>query len=111
MLRQLRENDRGIVFVTVLMVIIVMMALTMSIVSLNVTQVTRTAGEVKHIQAQYLALGAIPYLYANQWTNSADNVITYTETLDGVPFTVVANLNGPGLGGYTTNNLDISVTY
>ena len=111
MLRQLRQNERGVVFVTVLMIIIVMMALTVSIVSLNVTQVTRTAGEVKHVQAEYLAMGAIPFLYANQWTASSNNVITYTETLDGIPFTVIANLSGPGLGGYTTNNLDITVTY
>ena len=111
MLRQLRENERGVVFVTVLMIIIVMMALTVSIVSLNVTQVTRTAGEVKHVQAEHLALGAIPYLYANQWTASPDNTITYTETLDGTLFTVVANLSGPGLGGYNTNSLSINVTY
>ncbi len=111
MLRQLRENDQGVVFVTVLMIIIVMMILTVSIVSLNVTQVMRTAGESKHIQAEYLALGAIPYLYANQWTVSADNTITYTETLDGTLFTVIANLSGSGLAGYATNNLAITVTY
>ena len=109
MLRQLRQNDHGIVFVTVLMIIIVMMILTVSIISLNVTQVMRTAGEIKHVQAQYLALGAIPYLYANQWTASPDNVITYTETLDGIPFTVTANLSGSGI--YSTNNLSIDVTY
>lgn len=111
MLRQLRKSDRGIVFVTVLMVIIVMMILTVSIVSLNVTQVMRTTGEIKHVQAEYLALGAIPYLYANQWTASPDNVIIYTETLDGIPFTVIANRSGPGLGGYNTNNLAITVNY
>ncbi|GEM_PF-4610240 len=111
MLRQLRENDQGIVFVTVLMIIIVMMILTVSIVSLNVTQVLRTSGEVKHVQAEYLALGAIPYLYANQWTISPDNTITYIENLDGIPFTVVANINGPGLNGYSTNDLSIDVTY
>ena len=111
MLRQLKANNQGIVFVTVLMVIIVMMILTVSIVSLNVTQVLRTSGEVKHVQAEYLALGAIPYLYANQWTVSPDNTITYTETLGGVPFTVVANLGGPGLGGYNTTSLFVNVTY
>lgn len=111
MLRQLRQNDHGIVFVTVLMIIIVMMVLTVSIVSLNVTQVLRTSGEVKHVQAEYLALGAIPYLYANQWTASPDNVISYTETLDGTLFTVAVNLGGPGLGGYNTNSLFVNVTY
>ena len=111
MLRQLRQNDHGVVFITVLMIIIVMMILTVSIVSLNVTQVMRTTGEVRHLQAEYLALGAIPYLYANQWTNSQGRVITYTETLDGIPFAVVANLSGSGLGGYTTNNLAITVNY
>ncbi len=111
MFRQLRQNDRGIVFVTVLMIIIVMMVLTVSIVSLNVTQVLRTSGEVKHVQAEYLALGAIPYLYANQWTAAPDNTITYAETLDGVLFTVVANLSGPGLAGYNTSALSVNVIY
>lgn len=111
MLRQLRQNDHGVVFVTVLMIIFVMMILTVSIVSLNVTQVLRTSGEVKHMQAEYLALGAIPYLYANQWTGSLGNVISYNETLDDIFFTVVANLSGPGNGVYETDNLAIDVTY
>ena len=111
MLRQLRQNDHGVVFVTVLMIIIVMMILTIGIVSLNVTQVMRTSGEIKHVQAEYLALGAIPYLYANQWTASPDSTITYTETLDGTLFSIVANLSGPGLGGYDTNALSVDVSY
>ena len=111
MLRQLRNSDRGVVFVTVLMIIIVMMILTVTIVSLNVTQVMRTSGEIKHVQAEYLAMGAVPYLYANQWTLAPDNMITYVETLGGVPFTVTANLSGSGLGGYNTNNVAITVSY
>ena len=67
MLRQLKANNQGIVFVTVLMIIIVMMILTVSIVSLNVTQVLRTSGEVKHVQAEYLRLGCDPLL-ANRLT-------------------------------------------
>lgn len=111
MLRQLRENNQGIVFVTVLMIVIVMMILTVSILSLNVSQVVRTTGEIKHVQAEYLGLGAIPYLYANQWTASPDDAITYTETLDGTLFTVTANLNGPGLPQYNGNSIFIDVNY
>lgn len=111
MLRSLRKNNKGIVFVTVVLMVMVMMILTVSIVSLNVTQVVRTAGEARHIQAQYLAMGAIPYLYANQWTASPDNLLTYTETLDGRVFTVTANLSGPGLAGYNTNALFVNVAY
>lgn len=109
MLRQLRANDQGIVFVTVLLIIIVMMILTISIVSLNVTQVVNTAGEAKNIQAQYLAMGAIPLLYANQWSTSRGASVTYTETLGGTQFTILANLNGPGL--YNTNSLFVNVAY
>ncbi|OGX37351.1 MAG: hypothetical protein A3G91_00580 [Omnitrophica WOR_2 bacterium RIFCSPLOWO2_12_FULL_50_9] len=111
MLRQLRKDDRGIVFVTVLMIIITMMILTVSIISLNVTQTVTSSGEIHRIQAEYLALGAIPYFYANQWTSSSSNTITYTQTLDGISFTVVANIIGPGLAGYNTSGLNISVTY
>lgn len=111
MLRQLKTNEEGIVFVTVLMIIIVMMIVTVTIVSLNVSQVVRTSGEIKHIQAQYLAQGAIPFMYANQWSGSAGETLTYNETLDGTVFTVVADLSGPGLAGYDTNSLQINVTY
>ncbi|MBI5415746.1 MAG: hypothetical protein HZA29_02920 [Candidatus Omnitrophica bacterium] len=111
MLRQLRTNDKGIVFVTVLLIIIVLMILTVTIVSLNVTQVVNTAGETKNIQAQYLALGAIPFLYANQWSSSPGNVITYTETLGTRQFTVTMNLGGPGLAGYNTSSLSVNVVY
>ncbi len=111
MLRQLCANNRGIIFVTVLMIIIAMMILTVSIISLNVTQAVNTQGEIRRIQAEYLALGAVPYFYANQMTSSSSNTMTYTQTLDGIPFTVVANIIGPGLGGYDTNALSIVVTY
>lgn len=111
MLRQLKTNKEGIVFVTVLLIIIVMMILTVTIVSLNVSQVTRTTGEVRNIQAQYLAFGAVPYMYANQWTSTPDSTITYTETLDGRVFTVVADLGGPGLAGYNADSLQVNVTY
>ena len=111
MLRQLKTDKQGIVFVTVLLIIIVMMIVTITIVSLNVSQVLRTTGEIKHVQAQYLALGAIPYMYTNQWSTNPDSSMTYTETLDGRIFTVTANLTSPGLTGYDTNSLQINVSY
>lgn len=116
MLRLLHKNNQGVVFVTVVLIILAMMILTVSVVSLNVTQVLRTSGEVKNIQAQYLAQGAIPYLYngwtygAGQWRAPSDTR-TYTETLDGTVFTVTANLNRPGLVGYNTSGFLVNVVY
>lgn len=111
MLRSLKDNQRGIVFVTVLMVILVAMVLAVSVLSLNISQVVSTEDEVKRLQAQSLALGAIPYFYTNQLSSSSGNLMTYTETLGNTMFTVVANLSGPGLGGYQTNALTVNVSF
>ena len=110
MLRQLRKNEKGIVFVTVLMIIIVMMVLTISIVSINVNQIMLTEGEVKRIQAEILAMGALAYTFANQLSSSPGNTISYTETLDNVTFNVVAQIGAPGSGIMNTATLNIDVT-
>lgn len=111
MLRQLRENEKGVVFITVLVIILVMMTLTVSIISMNVTQTVSTEAEIRRIQAEVLALGALPYTFSNQLAGSASDFITYTETLGNTIFTITANVSGPGLPNYVTNGLDISVTY
>lgn len=111
MLKPLRNNEQGIVFVTVLMIIIVMMTLTVSILSMNVTQVMTTQDEIRRIQARVLAMGAIPYMFANQASGSSANYITYTETLGNITFDVSANISGSGLSDSLTNGLNIQVSY
>ena len=95
MLRTLKNNKKGVVFVTVLMIIIVMMVLAISIISMNVSQVMVAESEVKRIQAEIIAFGAIAYTFANQASSSPGNDITYSTTIGTETFDTVINVGTP----------------
>ena len=111
MLKQLKSDQKGVVFVTVLMIIIAMIILTVSIISMNVNQVLVSETEVKRIQAEILAMGALAYTFANQLSNSPGDFITYTQTLDNVTFTVVSNVATCSSCPLGTDSLNIDVSY
>ena len=111
MFRDLRKNNKGVVFVTVLMIIIVMAVLTVSIISLNVNQSMLTEGEAKRMNAETLALGGLAVMLANQQSARPKNYITYLNLIDGISYNVQINLAGAGLPGTGTSALNISVTY
>ena len=93
------------------MVIIVMMVLTISIISMNVSMVMRTEGEVKRLQGEILALGAIAYTYANQMSGSPGSLINYIVTLDNVDFNVVVTLTDDNTGPNGTDPVNVEVWY
>ena len=104
MFKQLKNNERGMVFVMVLMVIVVMTVLAISIVSMNVSQVMIAEDQTKRIQAELLALGAMAYKYDGGSQNS------YTETLGNSVFTVTINIENTTTGIFSsTKNMDIHV--
>lgn len=110
MLRDLKNNKKGIVLVTVLMITIVMMILAISVISLNVSQVLMTEGEVKRLQAELIAMGALAYTFANQLSDTAGDNIGYTITIENTTFTVSSNV-GAATGPNNTNSLNIVVSY
>lgn len=104
------KNNRGLIFVTVLMIIIVMMVLVTSVISMNVSQVQLTEGEIQRIQAETLASGMVSYTFAEQQKISPSNPIRITETLGNIDFDVTSEVTAtPGPSG--TVELDIDVTY
>jgi len=109
MFKQLKDNERGVVFVTVLMIIIVMIVLAISILSMNISQIKSTEAEIKRIQAEAIAYGALARVFANQFTTSAGNYFEYNVIINTTFFNVVANIGGAGPLG--TNVLLINVTY
>lgn len=112
MLKQLKNNKKGVVFVVVLMIIIAMIVLTISIISMNVNQVLISEMEVKRIQAEILATGALAYTFANQLSGSPGDYITYTRTLDNVTFDIISNVSsGCSSCPLGTESLNISVSY
>ena len=111
MLRDLKQNEKGVVFITVLMIIIVMMTLAISVISVNVSQVMVTEGETKRLQAEILAMGALTRAFANQMSPSPGNNISYPQTLGNITFNLTANLANCPSCPYSTNSLNIYVTY
>ncbi|HLF18499.1 MAG TPA: hypothetical protein VI749_06345 [Candidatus Omnitrophota bacterium] len=111
MLKTLQRNENGIVFVAVLMIIVVMMAVTVGIIGLNVSQVTFAEQEIKRIKAELLAVGALAYTFANQTTTSAASSITLSETLDGISYQIDADITSPGTGPNGSSPLTIVVDY
>ena len=111
MVRRLRHNQDGVVFVTVLMVIIVMMVLATSITSMNVSQVKTAESEVQRIQAELLAAGTLALTYTDQQAPTPTGVFTYQESLDGITYTMTSTMNTSNSGVFQTDDLNISITY
>jgi len=103
MLRNLKRNKKGIVFVTVLMIIIVLMILAISVISLNVSQVLVTENEVRRLQAEVIALGALAKIYGYKLSNGSANFLTNFDTLNNRLFTITSNI--------VLTNLNINVVY
>ena len=113
MLKNLKSNNRGIVFVTVLIIIIVAMVLAVSALSLNVSQVKSTEDELKYIQARMLAEGGFARIYINQISSSPSSSIIYTETLGNTAFNINASIDnaGPGPIGSESSPAAVEVTF
>jgi hypothetical protein len=114
MLKELRNNDRGVVFVTVLIVIITTMVLAISALSLNISQIKSTENELKYLQAKTLADGGLVRIVADQFSASPSTSDTYSETVGDTTFTVTSNIDTSGPGGPIGSNsvpLDIVVTF
>ena len=111
MLRELKNNQRGIILITVLLIVIVMMIVTVTVISLNISQVQTSENEVRRLQAEILSMGGMYYTTLNQVSNSAGNVLIYSETLNNTTFLILTNLGIAGPGPMGTAPLNVVVTY
>ena len=109
-------TQNGIVFVTVLMIIITMMIVTVTVVSLNLGQVITTEGEIQRMQAQELATGLIYYTHGTtQVTNPLPAnplaIAHAAENMDGQIFTPTVNVGASGTGLDGTRLVTIRIAY
>lgn len=88
MLKDLKNNRHGIVFVTVLIIITIAMVLAISTLSVNVSQVKSAEGEVRYLQAQALAEGGFARIYMDQLSDSPQDRLSYTEQLGNTLYTI-----------------------
>ena len=114
MFRDLKNNNCGVVFVTVLIIIIVAMTLAVSVLSLNISQVKSSEMELKYTQSKILADGALARFLMHKESGGVANQISYTETIGNTTFTITATLDdGSGIPSPGSNSfpLDIDVTF
>jgi len=115
MLKELKNNDHGVVFVTVLIVIITTMVLAVSALSLNISQIKSTENELKYIQAKVLSDGGLVRIISSQFSATPVNTINYPETVGDTTFTIFANIDTFGARpipiGSNSVPLDIIVTF
>ncbi|MBF0523381.1 MAG: hypothetical protein HQL24_10055 [Candidatus Omnitrophica bacterium] len=107
-LKTLKNNEDGMVFIVVIAIIMAMMILVISIISVNTSQVTSTESEVRRIQAEILAAGALDYTLTmgSAGATSLDNL--FIENLDGTTFSAKAGIDPINA---TLNSLNISINY
>lgn len=111
-LATIKTNQNGVIFITVLMIIIALAAVAVTIISLNVSQISTTEDEVKRIQAEMLSMGAIAYTFADRQGGGTADTITLDEQLDGVAFPVeVTVATGAPTGPNNTRALNINADY
>ena len=113
MLSDLKNNKHGVVFVTVLIMIITSMVLTISALSLNISQIKSTENELKYIQAKVLADGGLVRSIQSQFSAAPLSFDSYTETVGDTSFTVTYNIDSSTSGPVGSNSvgLDIIVTF
>jgi hypothetical protein len=101
-----KSSSKGVVLITVTVMIMVLMVLTISIMSLNLSQATISEDEVRRVQAEALAYGALSYTLALE---NAPGPVDVDETLDGHDFDVTVSLDNTNPAG--PNDLTIQVDY
>ena len=109
MLRQLRDQESGMVLVMVLMVVIIMMVYSIGVVTRGTSQRKSVEEQIDSIKAEQLTLGA----YAKTYTDlSSGNALPsgFSSTLDNK--TYVANVVNSGpTGPNNTNTIVVTSPY
>ena len=111
MLKDIRNNNSGIVFVTVLAIVISMMILTMSVISLNSSQTILVEDEVKRLQAEMLALGYFSYLHSNLVVDPTTVFTPTTQPLGSITYSINQDPIGISTGPLSTNTVGFTITY
>lgn len=107
MFRQLRQNESGIILVTVLIISLVMAIIAVSILSLNVSQVMTGEDVTRSMVAEYFGRMILWMIYYNNLANRPISS-SATQTLDGTTYT--ATITETIIPGNPTNYA-ITVNY
>jgi Tfp pilus assembly protein PilX len=109
-LKKLRNDESGVIMVTVLVVVLIMTVVAIGILGVNISQVSTSESVVDNIRAEQLAIGAF-YQYHQQQVDGQNGLSPTTETFpDGKTFTISVDNKGPSaLSG--SNEIEINVDF
>lgn len=97
MFKQL-NNERGLVFVIILMVVIVMITLTLSLISINISQVNLTEKEAQRMQSDLIGPALLSLAFTgmqSEINNPGDTITLPTTTIDGITYTAKVQILPP----------------
>ena len=107
--RRLRQDNSGVIMVTVLLLVLVITVVAIGILGINISQVSTSQSVVDNIKAEQLAIGAF-YQYHQQQIEGLNGLTPSPATLDGKIFTInLQNMGSTGPGN--TNEIEITVNY
>ncbi len=95
----------------VLMIIIAMIVLTISVFSMNISQVKMAEGGAKQVQAEILGRGLLFKMVAQQETVPATDIAAYDTILSNTTYTSSATRTPDQSGINNTDPVRITVSY
>ena len=111
MLRDLKGNRSGIIMVTVLVVSMVLVVMAVGVMGINISQVNLGEQQVKHIQAEQLALGVWSIVFSEMTLGRDISNRDFSQTIDGHVYNATVSLISSGTGPKQTDTYRVRVTY
>ena len=103
---KIRQNESGMVLVTVLMVVLTMMILSIGIFSQGVTQTALVQDQADNIKTYELAQGWTSRVYTDLSFSGTTQTGVFSEVLDGKTYNVTVAAQSTGVGTQMQYNVD-----
>jgi len=111
MLKDLKNNESGIILVTVIVITIVIVILTVGILSINTGQVISGENEIRRVKAQILSQGAMWLAIARRNNGENPTNFSFSQPIDNRIFSANIVTSGPVATPNQTNKYLINLTY
>ncbi len=119
-INKMRNDQSGVILVTVILLTMVLSIVAISIMSLRVSQVSSSASVVDSIKAEQLAIGKF-YQYHQQQVDQCSSCpvpgdcsscpLQPTETLNSKTYTITIQNQGAIAQANNTNKIEADITY
>ena len=109
-LRKIRQDNSGVIMVTVLVLVLVMSVVAIGILGVNISQVSTSQSVVDTIKAEQLAMGAFYQYHQRRIEGLVTNSSPIPISLDGKTYTVGVENQG-NLGPNNANQIEVTVNF